>query len=67
MAGNTALADPPASVRDRARRLRETLTGTSAGGELIAELVPADIARVGKGTVLDFCSWVQWDQWGQWQ
>lgn len=60
-------SQPPTSVKRRASQLRAVLTGTPAGGELFAELVPADIVRVGKGAVLDFSDWSQWDQWGQWQ
>ena len=55
------------SVKDRSSHLRSALTDTPVGRDLFAELIPADIARVGKGTVLDFSDWSQWDQWGQWQ
>jgi hypothetical protein len=60
-------AAAPQSIKDRTSQLRSALTDTSVGRELFAELMPADIARVGKGTVLDFSDWSQWDQWGQWQ
>jgi hypothetical protein len=58
-------ANPSASVKDRAGQLRSALAESAAGGRLIAELMPADIARAGKGTTLDFSDWSQFSQWPQ--
>jgi hypothetical protein len=57
--------NPSTSVKERAGRLRAALTESPTGGRLIAELMPADIARVGKGTTLDFSDWSQFSQWPQ--
>lgn len=55
----------PRDIAERAARLRGVLTGDPGNRPLITELLPSDIARAGRDTIVDFSDWSQFDQWPQ--
>ena len=61
----TSLPDNAPAMTARVVRLREALTNEDLGRKLYPELLPADIARVGQDTMLDFSDWSQFSQWPQ--
>jgi hypothetical protein len=65
MSTHVSVARLAPSVGERASHLRALLTDDPAAGDLISELMPPDVARVGAGSVLDFSDWSQWSQWPQ--
>lgn len=67
MPANTIVSKNPSDLADRVHRLRAVLTEELTSRELLSEMLPADVARTGTDTVLDFSDWSQFNQWPQYQ
>jgi hypothetical protein len=58
--------DPAATtVGERADRVRAALASDPSNREVLAELLPAHVARIGADSVFAFTDWQQFDQWPQ--
>lgn len=65
MPASFTVPEAPPSVGQRASRLRTLLAGDPAASGLLAEFMPADVAHIDAGSVLDFSDWSQFSQWPQ--
>jgi hypothetical protein len=52
-------------VGERSDRLRAALIDDPSNRELLAELLPDHVARMGESSAFAFTDWQQFDQWPQ--